>query len=315
MKSPDEMTLLVEVARLYYEHQLTQSEIGRRVKVSRSTVSRLLQQARDTGVVKISIDYNAARDTDLEQEFCERFALKDARILRSYGRSADIVRKGMGQLAAQLLEEIAVDGMVLGTSYGRSLLEMISQLDPPRRVDMTVIQIIGALGSNNPLIEGIDLTRELANKFGGKYRYLHAPLMVEDPNMRDRLTQEPTVRDVLTAASNTDCIVIGIGALNSSASGLIWSGFINRNELSAMREKGAVGHMCAQFFDIEGNVLDVELNRRSISIGLEALHKVDNVIAVAGTEEKSRAILGALNGGYIGTLITDDQAARAILSQ
>ena len=71
--------------------------------------------------------------------------------------------------------------------------------------------------------------------------------------------------------------------------------------------------MCAQFFDIEGTVLDIGINHRSISIGLEALRRIDNVIAIAGTTDKASAILGALNGGYIDSLVTDDRAARQVL--
>jgi DNA-binding transcriptional regulator LsrR (DeoR family) len=86
-QSQSDPNLLIEVARLYYEQQLTQSEIGRQINVSRSTVSRLLQEARDLGIVTITIDYNVARDRSLEQQLQKWFDLKDVRVLRSYGRT------------------------------------------------------------------------------------------------------------------------------------------------------------------------------------------------------------------------------------
>ena len=313
-QSQTDSNLLIEVARLYYEQQLTQSEIGRRINVSRSTVSRLLQEARDTGIVTITIDYNAARAEELETRLKMLFGLRDARVLRSYGRGMDVILREMGQLAARLLEAAVQDDTVLGVSYGRSIANTIAQVTPTRRKNVTVLPIIGALGSDNPLIEGIDLARELALKFAARYRYLHAPLLVEDPQMRDLLIQEPSVHEVLTTATHANCVLIGIGALQSNTSGLIWSGYVNRKELVWLQNKGAVGHMCAQFFDIDGNVLDIDINHRAVGIGLETLREIDNVIAIAGTADKANAILGALNGDYIDVLITDDQAAEHVLA-
>ena len=48
--------LLKKIATMYYIEHLTQAEIGRSLNMSRSTVSRLLQEARDKGVVTITVD-------------------------------------------------------------------------------------------------------------------------------------------------------------------------------------------------------------------------------------------------------------------
>lgn len=312
--SPDERSLLVEVARLYYEQQLTQSEIGRRINTSRSTVSRLLQEARDSGIVTITIDYDVVRDNGLETQLKETFGLQAARVLRSYDRSHNFVRKGIGQLAARVLEANIEAQSILGISYGRSIADTVAQIHPMDTTDVTVVPIIGALGSENPLIEGIDLTRELAMKLKAKYRYLYAPLLVEDSRTRQLFLQEPTVQDVLKIGAQSKTVIIGIGALQAEASGIIFNGYINRKERDWLQNIGVVGHMCAQFFDIDGHPLDISPNKRSISIGLEALRSIENVIAVAGTVEKAKAIFGALNGNYIDTLVTDDRAAETILA-
>ncbi len=304
---------LIEVSRLYYEMEMTQTEIGRRLSLSRSTVSRMLQRARDTGIVTITVNYEVLRDHALEDAMKSAFALREARVLRSRGRSFDSIRNGLGKLGASLLDESLDDNSTLGISYGRSLANTV-ELVRPRQVDgLTVVPIIGALGSENPLIEGIDLTRQLATKLGARYRYLHAPLLVEDRRTRDLFLQEPTVNDVIQIAANADVVLIGIGSLQAQSSGIIWTGYITRKERDWLDNIGVVGHMCAQFFDVEGKVLDIGINQRSISIGLEALRRIDNVIAVAGTIDKAGAILGALNGGYIDSLVTDDRAARQVL--
>lgn len=308
-----DLGVLIEVARMYYEQGLTQVEIGRVLNTSRSTVSRLLQDARDHGVVTITINYGWACDAHLEDELRLRYRLKDVSVLRSFNRPTDEIHQGLGQLAAQALHRYLQPGMVLGISYGRSMAATIKNLTPTRKEEVTVVQIIGALGSRNPLIDGVDLARELANKLEARYRYLHAPLIVEDRRTRDLLMQEPAVHEVLTLGRRSNIILIGIGALAADASGLIWTGYISEKELQWLRNKGAVGHMCAQFFDSQGRILDVDFNHRSISIGLQTLPSIETVIAVAGTRQKAAAILGALRGGYVDVLITDDQAAAELL--
>ena len=304
---------LVEVARLYYEQELTQSEIGRRLSLSRSTVSRMLQRARDAGIVTITVNYDVVRHHALEDTLKSAFALRAARVLSSNRQSAGSIHNGLGKLGANLLAESLNDRSTLGVSYGRSLAKTVEQVRPQQREGLTVVPVIGALGSDNPLIEGIDLTRQLATKLGARYRYLHAPLLVEDRRTRDLFLQEPTVNDVLQIAANANTVLIGIGSLQAQSSGIIWTGYITRKERDWLHNIGVVGHMCAQFFDVEGKILDIGINHRSISIGLEALRQIDNVIAVAGTTDKASAILGALNGGYIDSLVTDDRAARQVL--
>ena len=314
-KSADtgDLPLLTEVAMLYYEEGRTQAEIGRHLGTSRSTVSRLLQEARDRGVVQIKIDYSLARDSALERQLSERFNLQ-VRVLRSFGHSSQEVIGGLGQLAASYLEEVVQDGMIVGVSYGRSVASVVQHAAPKTLADLVVLQVIGALGSGNPLLDGPDLARQLANKYGATYRYLHAPLMVESAEMQRRMVQEPLVRDLLRTAKEADLVLMGLSPLTADASGLIFTGYLDKDDLKSLRASGAVGHMCAQFFGSDGNLIRTPFNERAMTIGLETLRRVPTVLTVAGGAEKARAIHGALRGGYIGVLVTDDAAAKAVLA-
>ena len=306
--------LLVQAARFYYEHNLTQAEIGRKLNTSRSTVSRLLQEARDTGVVRVQINYPWKRDVELERALLNRYQLREAHVLKSMDRPDDEIYRGMGMLAAEFFDGFVKDDMILGVSYGRSVASMLEQLVPTRHVSMTVVQILGALGIGNPLIEGPDLVRQIANLYGATYRYLYAPLIVESPQTRDLLLKEPYVNETLGIGRKADAIVMGIGAHYAAASGLIWTGYLNKKDMTFLKSRGAVGHMCAQHFDRNGDVLDVPFNRQVISIGIEALREIETVVAIAGSAEKAEAIRGALQGRYLDVLITDDHAARRVLA-
>ncbi len=305
--------LIIQVAKLYYEQDLTQTEIGRTLNTSRSTVSRLLKQARDAGIVTIKIEYPWRRNAELEQAILDRYQVREVRVLRSMGRSESAVFDGLGKLAAEFLDTFIQSDMVLGVSYGRSIAATIKNLAVKRLTNVQAVQILGALGSGNPFIESPDLVREMAAKFGGTYRYLHTPLIVKAEQTRDLLINEPHVKDTLEMGRNADAVILGIGAHQSEMSGLIWTGYVSKKDLAFLQSRGAVGHMCAQHFDVHGNVLSVELNRRAISIGIDALRNIETVIAVAGSKEKALAIHGALKGHYIDVLIIDDTAAKEVL--
>ena len=312
--SPD---LLAEVATLYFEHDFTQAKIAKRLGTSRSTVSRLLKQARESGVVSIRITYPYARDSLLETQLLERFGLRAVRVLRGGTRTADEVLNGAGKLAARLLEDLIGGGMILGVSYGRSIAATIRNLEPAGPQELTVVQLLGALGSDNPLIEGADLARELAGKYNATYRYLYAPLVAKDPRTRDLIVSEPLVKDVLSVGEQADIALVGIGALQELRAGagpsFIWKGYLSESDLRWLEQAGAVGNMCAQFFAADGSVLEHSLNERSISVGLAALKKIPTVLSVACGQHKVAAILGALRGRFTDILVTDNKTAAGVL--
>lgn len=312
-RADDDLSLHVEVAKLYYEEGLTQAQIGRQLRTSRSTVSRMLSEARRWGIVRITIDYDRVRDSALERELVRTFGLSEARVLRADGRSEEDTIDGLGSLAAQLLGREMRSGITLGVSYGRSVASTVRHVEPQRIDDLVVVQIIGALGSGNPLRDGPDLARQFATKLGGTYRYLHAPLMVESVDMRDRLLQEPLVRDLIHTARRSDVVLTGVGPLTADASGLIFEGYLDKRDLRRLRRAGATGHICAQFYDAEGRPVAADVNDRAVTVGLDALHDIGAVITVAGGAAKAEALGGALRGGYVDVLVTDDVAARAVL--
>jgi deoxyribonucleoside regulator len=309
----DSDELLLDVASFYYEQSLTQEEIAQRINTSRSTVSRLLEEARERGIVHIKINYPWQRNRDLEERLVARFGLHEARVLVANQKREEEILKGMGELTAHLIDSNIDDGKILGVSYGRSLLSAVAALAPTRKVAVTVVPVIGALGSDNPSIDGPDLVRRIAVAYGGEYRYLPVPLLVEDTRTRDVLVQLPQVYETLNLARKADIVLLGIGALSPEVSSAIWKGYLDERQLTRLRNQGAIGHMCGQFYDSEGQALDLEVNRRSIGIGIQTLTGIDSVIAVANGKAKTRAILGALRGKYLNNLVTDDVTASAIL--
>jgi deoxyribonucleoside regulator len=174
--------------------------------------------------------------------------------------------------------------------------------------------MVGAVGEGDPLIDGPDLARLLADAYGGRYRYLHAPLLVEDGRAGEALLGEPRIRETLQLARRADVALVGIGAPIPEVYSLLRAGYLDREALAGLRAQGVVGDICARHYDAQGRVLDVELKGRIVGIELEGLHEVGQVIGVAGGEAKAAAILGALRGGHVNVLVTDDTTARKVLA-
>lgn len=309
----EDLDLLSEVARLYYEKNMTQSDISRHIHTSRSTVSRLLQEARDRKIVEVIIHYPWDRSSTMEQELQQRFGLNNIRILDSQGRRGAEALRGVAVLAARYIDSIVKEDSILGLSWGRMVYQTAQVLRPERDLSIKAVQLFGAAIPNNK-IDGSEVVRLFAGKYKGSYYSLHAPLFVENPHLKTALLQDPHIRETLDLAQQADIIITGIGSLESQlAPSQTWLGYLSKQEVEQLRRRGAVGHICAHHYDSQGKILENELNQGIIGAGLSLLHNAPQVIGIASGPEKSRAILGALRGKHINTLITDDITAQKLL--
>jgi len=312
MTTRDEV--LPQVASLYYEQGLTQAQIARQVGVSRSTVSRAIQEARDSGLVEIIVHYPWKQAPEVEQALMDRYQLRQAKVLTGVERSYEEMLRGLGVLAARYLHEILFDGAILGISWGMAVYWTVRALEPRRRLNLTVVQMVGAVGEGDPFIDGPDLARLLASIYGGESRYLHAPLIVEDAHTRDVLLQEPRIRETLALARRADIALVGIGAPKEDIYSMLRAGYVSQGDLVELRSLGVVGDVCARPYDIDGQAMDLQLTRRIVGVELRDLRGIEYVVGVAGGETKAEAIVGALRGRHINVLVTDEAAARAVLA-
>ncbi len=305
---------LARIASLYYDHNKTQQEIADEVGVTRSAVSRLLTEAREKGLVEIIVHYPWRNSPELEQALITTFHLKGARVLVRDSKSYEEMLRGLGVLAAAYFDSILHDGMIVGISWGTALYQMINTLRQRRMPGVEVVQLLGATGSENTPTNGPILAQLLSDRLGCRSWHLHAPLIVDSEAGRNALLQDRGIQQTLERARHADLALVGIGSTRSDLYSLLRSGYVTEEEAQAIREKGAVGDVCAQHYNLWGQWLDIDINRRVVGVELNTLAKIDTIIGVAGSSRKGQAILGALRGGYVNVLITDDQAAQKVLA-
>lgn len=312
-KKNDQIHMLAEIASLYYEQDFTQEEIAEKFYISRSRVSRLLNDAKAKGVVTITVHHSSDRCNELEQMLKRNYRLKEAIVLNSKNYTYPQVLELMGVLAAEYVNKELKKNQVIGISWGRSVAATIEALQSDRLLCPEIVQIIGGVLVQKPLIDVSALTNKMIGKFNGTGIYLNAPLYMEDVEAAFHLKQQAAIFYALNKARNADMIITGIGEVCAETFDYMWTGFNNRAELNSLQPNGAAGFMCAQTYNSQGEICCEEFNRKVVGLTLDELRKSKQVVAVSGSKRKAPAVLGALRGGFIDVLITDFQCISEVV--
>lgn len=313
MSDTEDIILLADVASMYYEQNLTQEEIAKKVGVSRSGVSRMLTRSREVGLVQIQIRHPLQTSQELQHELIKRFGLHDAQVLVQSQPGENTLPK-LGMIGARYLENYLEDGMVVGISWGTSMLQLVNALHPLKRLRLDVVQLMGSISANSPDVDGPEIARRLSAAFGANCFYLHAPLLVKSSSVRDALLQERTVSATFEMMQRMDVAVVGIGAVSGVSSGLFRAGYLTEQELLSIRQQGAVGDVAGHYFTLQGATCRLELHERILSATPETMRQIPRVIGIASGTSKAEALLGAMRARQVTIAITDEECAKEVLA-
>ena len=306
---------IAHIAQLYYEERKNQQEIAELMGINRTSISRLLKEARKRELVTIRVAY-PWRLAKIEDKLRKIFpGLKEVCVIACDNNSYDESLHKLGLFAGRYLLNILHPHVVIGVGWGKALYETIENLPREPHPNAKVVQVIGAMGHKGILKDGPLIAKLLSEKLNCDCNYLHVPLIVESREIRDSLMKDKVVSETLEMASKADIIITGIGSvLLNDLYTLHEAGYVMDREVLALKAAGACGDILGVHYSRNGEVLDVDTNHRTLTISLEKLANVKNSIAIAGHEGKAEAIIGAIRGGFINTLITDNFAAERILT-
>jgi DNA-binding transcriptional regulator LsrR (DeoR family) len=128
MENSDDIRLIVKIAQLYYEQDMTQAQIARELGIYRTTISRLLKRGRDQGIVTIAINYDYNENLWLEQQLKQKFGLKDVVVVSGNDEDEETQLAMMGLHGAQLLDRLLEPGDIVGFSWGRAVSALVENL-------------------------------------------------------------------------------------------------------------------------------------------------------------------------------------------
>jgi len=312
--SNEELRLLVKVSRFYYEDGLNQDAITARLGLSRSKVSRLLAQAREAGIVQISVVPLDQLFTDLEARLEQRFGLEEALVVEAPPtESQEVVSRVIGTAAAGYLIRAIGPRSTVGIAWGTTLYHLAAALPPHHLPDVQIVQIIGGLGPPDAEVHATELCRHLSRAFGCRMALLPVPGIVADQRTREALLPDIHVQRAVQAFDHLDMAFVGVGAPTPDSVVLRDGSIISQAELDDLLRKGAVGDIALRFFDADGNFVQSEINDRVIGVTIEQLRRTPRVVGVSGGPDKLPALQGALAGGLINVLITDSRTAERLL--
>jgi DNA-binding transcriptional regulator LsrR (DeoR family) len=158
------------------------------------------------------------------------------------------------------------------------------------------------------------LATNMAEKLGGKAYQLHAPAFVETRENCELLSSMEPFKEILEIARHASIALLGVGTVDAEASRFVQYTALSAEDMKRIAEVcGGVGEIAAHIYNIDGQPCGKEYTDRVIGLTLAEIHKIPFRIGIAATASKALPIYGALRGGYLHALITDEAAARGIL--
>ena len=314
MQEVEKIHLMAKAAYLYYVDDRTQSQVATMLQVDRSTVSRLLKRARDTGIVTIQVHHFDVATYQLEQQLQQRFGLNDAIVIPT-DPNADSAKKNqqLAKTAAQYLKCIIAPRQKIGFAWGTTLSGMVGQLDHPIKTNATFVPLVGGPSSANAKYHVNGIVYDAARQFGGESLFIDAAAVQESKMIRDGIWQSQYFQTIRQIWNHLDIAFVGIGgALNRGTSR--WRDLLSAEDIAALQDREVIGDCCCTFFDRHGRVLKGALHDRTIAIDLKQLKQTPNTVGVVRSLTKAPAIKTFLTMGVLNTLITDSETAQRILS-
>ncbi|KPJ87230.1 MAG: hypothetical protein AMS17_09100 [Spirochaetes bacterium DG_61] len=305
--------IIFEAARLCYELDISQQEVAKTLGISPATLTRLLQRAKDLGIINITVkppyEYFKGLD-ELSQSVKRRLGMREV-ILVPASSQISVTRKELGYAAAKWISSILTKGARIGFSGGRTIAEIMPFLKKSSE-DTQVFQLMGGVSPTEKTIQADVIARNAADRLDGTCHVIHGPAIFPDEYSLTQFLKNKIVADVIEHFDSLDVSVVGIGTLTSD-NPLMQCAFLSAREITHLDRLGCVGDICGHFFGHEGKECEESLSQRILGIRLEQLIRIPMVCAVGAGIEKVPAIYAACRAQIPKTIITDIFTAEEIM--
>ena len=307
---PSEVVLAAQVARQFYLEGVSKVDIADQLGISRFRVARLLDSARDAGMVRIEIGLpGGSLDAGLSADLCSAFGLKHAFVFDFPDDDEQALRYRLGEALGEALMDLITPGDVLGMSWSRTMSGLAASLTqiPP----CPIVQLTGAV----PPPDGrdlLDLVRGVARLGGGTAHVFYAPMILDDAQTAAAIRRQGDIAGAFALVPSVTIAVVAIGAWAPGLSTIYDA--VSPVERDALASLGVCAEVAGVFVGQDGRSVATPLDDRMIVTPGPALERIPFVLAVAYGVAKSPAVRAALQGGLIHGLVTHAKLARTLLS-
>lgn len=304
-------------SKMYYLQDMTMEAISGELETSRSSVSRLLAFARETGLVDIRINSPVERVGQVEEQFRQRFRVA-AHIVPVSGAVSDVDRlERVGIMAGRLVSQFVDSNMTVGVAWGSTISMVSRSLVSKETHNTTIVQLNGA---GNTQTTGVDYSSEILQRFGHAFgavvEQFPVPAFFDDPDTRAAMWRERSMRRALSIQAKTDIAVFGLGSPQSEVPSRVYvGGYLSRDDYRSLREDGAIGDVATVFFRADGSWKDIRLNARSTGLGLDRLRRVPRRVCVVSGAAKAGTLRAAIAAGIVTDVVLDETLARLLVGE
>lgn len=306
----DDAALRLRAAWLYHGFGMTQSDVAEQLGIGRSTVIRLLEEARQRGEVKITIEHRLPDLAELSIRLERALGLDEAIVVPA-PREAQGTARAVGLALGRWLSDVVGDGTTIGVGWGRTLSAALDSFQPPRRQGVRVMSLMGG-AVETQFANPFEFAWRLATALQAECFLFPAPLVVDSAETRARLMADRGIERLMGIAASLDIAVVSAGDL-ADTSGSLVRRLISEAEANELLEHGCVADIMCNFIDAEGRPVGHELNSRIMSVGIDALAAARHKVLASGGRERAPAIRAVARRIGCNTLITDENAARALV--
>lgn len=300
-----EDSLIVKTAWYYYIENMTQQKISEKLGISRMKVIKLLEKARQNGVIQFKISQERSHHLQAEQELIRRWNLKDAFVVPSAPDSS-CINDTVAKAAAMYINDRISENTYINIGYGDTLGRVLNHLATLTEAPVSAVSLTGGVSYYLP--------NTFSSIFNAKLFLYPAPLIVSTKELCSAMQKEPSMQEISRMVNLASMTVVSIGGINEDAT-IIKNGIFNKNDFLYLSMQGAVGDILSHFIDKEGNPVQTDIDERLLSTPLSTLRTLPNVIGVAAGDSKLKAIGASLKGGYLNTLITDERTALSLIEE
>lgn len=302
-------------AQLYYLQDETMDSIASTLRVSRSTVSRLLKQARKTGLVRITVADDAATGKHTADNLTRRFGVR-AHVVEVRDNAPDHQRLDqVARVAARLLTSWVEPGTTVGIAWGTTVSAIAAHLTPVPTTGVTIVQLNGSVHTRpSGVLYAQELLSAIASAFDADIAYFPTPAIFDYADTKEAMWRESAVRHLLQLRARADFAVFGVGATQGTlASEVYRAGYLRATDARELGRQRVVGDVCTVFLRQDGSYEDIEINTRASGPTPRELARIPRRMCVVVGEHKVPALVGALSAGVVTDLVIDARTAAALL--
>ncbi len=314
MNRTDRAQAAYEAAVMHFVQGETMESIARRLSVSRSTVSRLISEAKENGLVQVTIHPPQAAASELQTAISNMFDVRVKVVPVPFGVNETRRLNAVAQVAAITISELMKPETIIGVAWGNTIAAVVDHLVPRPARGSIAVQLNGAANASTTGVPYTGaLMEEFGKAFGSDVQYFAVPAFFDYADTREALFRERSINAVRELQKRADVALFGIGSMTSQNPSLVYSGgYLSQEEIRELREEGVVGDICTVLLRGDGSWEDLEINSRASGPTPTDLKKIPQRIGVVSGTDKISATVAALRAGLITDLIIDEDSAELL---